>query len=455
MDGVAIPAARRGNVVEVFVPYVTSELVSTAKPKQEKPVGASTQKSAAATLDDNVCKDAENLEAFAKFHEDSVTKTISAIFYRVDAKDTLKAKEETIFRVRLDQFLFDKRGGGSDYPIYPVQMCINLQAQDSATAVISRAGNALAPVGGGDGRAAECAEAHSEPNRCAVTFKTIGCLLATCLATLLVLSNAAKSAVLPSDSCSVYGNGIEGGYASGVPVVPDRLLASDWKEALSCLVPIIGALKVTGPKFNPETQSKFLSATGALRAIITRLSLSDEKLKTAPAEQRRNQDTLNDFIKAFRDLENLDVMSVLTFGVRSDNYDMRLNSVLILGNVVDDRTVCIPLTHLNDPELDKTDYGINGRANLLGIIAVVAPWALKQNFESIKATRDSIFQSIRKDDPNLKQTYALLDNIDARLKVQTPQTNKSVDMPANQREDCKRYIEEYRPKLRDTRNLAY
>src|SRR5205809_379728 len=116
------------------------------------------------------------------------------------------------------------------------------------------------------------------------------------------------TAVLPSDSCSVYGNAIEGGSASAVPVVPDRLLTPDWREALSCLVPIIGALKVTGPKFSPETQSKFLSATGAVRAIITRLSLSDEKLKTATPEQRRNQDTLNDFIKAFRDLENLDVI---------------------------------------------------------------------------------------------------------------------------------------------------
>jgi hypothetical protein len=222
-------------------------------------------------------------------------------------------------------------------------------------------------------------------------------------------------------------------------------------------LPIIGALNVsvTSPKFTPETQSKFLSATGAVRAIMTRLSLSDEKLKTATEEQRRNQDTLNEFIKAFRGLDNLDVTSVLTFGARSDNYDMRLNSVLILGNVIDNQTVCVPLTHLNDPELDKTDYGINGRANLLGIIAVVAPWALKQNFESIKATRDSLFESIRKNDLNLKQTYALLDNVQERLKVQTEGTNKSEGVPAEWRRDCKKYIEQYRLKPENTRNLQY
>ena len=218
-----------------------------------------------------------------------------------------------------------------------------------------------------------------------MTSKIIGSFVA---AFVLALSSTMTLAMLPGDACSAYRNAIEGGSATAVPVVPERLL-TNWREALSCLVPIIGALNVsvTSPKFNPETQSKFLSATGAVRAIMTRLSLSDEKLKTAAEEQRRNQDTLNDFNKAFRGLDNLDVTSVLTFGARSDNYDMRLNSVLIC-NVIDNQTVCVPLTHLNDPELDKTDYGINGRANLLGIIAVVAPWALKQNFESIKATRD-------------------------------------------------------------------
>jgi hypothetical protein len=263
-------------------------------------------------------------------------------------------------------------------------------------------------------------------------------------------------AMISGDVCSAYRNAVEGGSATAVPIVPERLL-TNWREAVSCLLPIIGALNVsvTSPKFTPETQSKFLSATGAVRAIMTRLSLSDEKLKTATEEQRRNQDTLNEFIKAFRGLDNLDVTSVLTFGARSDNYDMRLNSVLILGNVIDNQTVCVPLTHLNDPELDKTDYGINGRANLLGIIAVVAPWALKQNFESIKATRDSLFESIRKNDPNLKQTYALLDNVQERLKVQTEGTNKSEGVPAEWRRDCKKYIEQYRLKPENTRNLQY
>ena len=145
IDGVAIPAARRGNLVEVFVPYVTSELARGGAIKQDKTKGASPPQ-IIATPDDNVCKDAGNLEAFARLHGDAVTKTISAIFYRVDAKDTLKPKEETAFRVRLDQILFDHRGGGSDYPVYPVQMCVNLQAQDSATTLISQSGSALEPV---------------------------------------------------------------------------------------------------------------------------------------------------------------------------------------------------------------------------------------------------------------------------------------------------------------------
>ena len=261
------------------------------------------------------------------------------------------------------------------------------------------------------------------------------------------VSSVSPHAAVPATACAEYNAAVESGGGIASPVVPDRLLAS-WEEALPCLVPIIATLSpvVTGPKFTPAAQSKFLSATGAVRTLMTRASAYDEKAKST---------MLNQITEKFRELDNLDVASVLTYGARSDNFDMRLNSVVILGNIIDNTTVCVPLAHLSDPTLASTDYGVNGRANLLSIISVVAPWAYKQNFINIKATRDAINDAIPKGDPNLKQTYLILDNINQRLGVQTDANNKSVPMLAAWVSDCKKYIEAYRPELRDRKNIDY
>jgi hypothetical protein len=266
-------------------------------------------------------------------------------------------------------------------------------------------------------------------------------------ALIYLIASVPSHAAVPAAPCSEYKIAVESGSEIATPVVPDRLLTS-WEDALQCLVPIIGALSpsVTAPKFSPAAQSKFLSATGAIRGLMTRASASDEKLKTI---------MLNQIIQRFRELDDLNVTSVLTYGARSDNFDMRLNSVVILGNVIDNSTVCVPLAHLNDPALASADYGINGRANLLSIISVVAPWAYKQNFNSIKDTRKAINDAIPKNEPSLKQTYLILENIEKRLEVQTDANNKSVNMQPEWVSDCKKYIDAYRPELRDRKNLNY
>jgi hypothetical protein len=116
--------------------------------------------------------------------------------------------------------------------------------------------------------------------------------------------------------------------------------------------------------------------------------------------------------------------------------NFRLNPVQILGNVIDNTTVCTPLAHLNDPALLESPNGINGRANLLGVISVVAPWAYKENFDNITRTTQAIKASIQDGDPNLRSTSASLANIDARLLSQTATSNKNVPMPEAWRSDC-------------------
>ena len=250
--------------------------------------------------------------------------------------------------------------------------------------------------------------------------------------------------------CAQYHAATAGVASKGVPIVPDNLL-QDIKSAVPCLVSVVGGLEpsITSPKMPPDAGSKFLSATGALRAIMARQSALDAASGT-PNDTMK----LNEFISLFRDKDSSQVVSVLTYGARSDIYDARLNSVLILGNVIDNTTVCVPIAHLNDPDLDTTDYGKNGRANLLGIVSVVAPWAYSENYDAIDQTRALLRDKIG-ENPEYKTTRAILENIDKRLRSQTQQTNRGVPLPGAFKSACKKYIDDYKLKHAISGNFKY
>ena len=138
IDGVAIPAARRGNAIEVLVPYFSSELAT----RDSSPENS--QDDALKAPPSFICPDDVNLAAWKKLHETARAKTISATFFRVTPNDTLKSTANATFRIRLDQSMFSTGDGGTDYPLYPVQMCVSLQAPAPLHAVIGQAGNSLA-----------------------------------------------------------------------------------------------------------------------------------------------------------------------------------------------------------------------------------------------------------------------------------------------------------------------
>jgi hypothetical protein len=64
-------------------------------------------------------------------------------------------------------------------------------------------------------------------------------------------------------------------------------------------------------------------------------------------------------------------------------------STLILANVIDNTTVCVPIDHLYDPSIS-----INGRANLLSVVSVVAPWAYRQKYDNISKVQARISSTI-------------------------------------------------------------
>jgi hypothetical protein len=247
------------------------------------------------------------------------------------------------------------------------------------------------------------------------------------------------------DSCAIYDKAVTTDSAS-VPVVSEALLA-DWNPALPCLVRILSRMKDdVGSQPTQQTRSKMLSVTGALRNIILKFSDPNDPKKVVEMAA---------FIKKFRELDDIATISVLTWGARSDSPDLRSNSLLVLGNVIDNTTVCVPLTHLNDPTLIASAYGVNGRANLLSLLSVVAPWAYKENSENIARTRASIAGQVNSNDPNLKGTVARLENINTRLGDNTATSNRSVPMPEAWRLECKAYVEGFVPKLPSFQNVQY
>jgi hypothetical protein len=256
-------------------------------------------------------------------------------------------------------------------------------------------------------------------------------------ASLLVISDGTRPVeAQDSEDCSPYFASVRANISNSVPIVPDGLLA-DWKFATECLIKDILSLKgvAESTSLPTATRNQFLGTTGAIRAIISKLNKDDEKANTTS--------NLDAFIRQFRNADNTDVISILTFGARSDNYQSRSNSLLILANVIDNTTVCVPLDHLWDPNigtLEKdNDYSVRGRANLLSVVSVVAPWAYFENFQNIQTMKNNIWNKIDRSDLNLKQTVDILSNIQLRLDSQGPNTNKNVYLPNNLKADCIKY----------------
>jgi hypothetical protein len=239
--------------------------------------------------------------------------------------------------------------------------------------------------------------------------------------------------------------------AKGSPsVVPESYL-SDVNVAVPCLMQIVDRLggQIRSPDFELDTKNRFLSASAALRSIMTRLDAADKLSGGASSAG------LSKFITLFRERNNGNVISALAYGTRNEDKDLRLSATLLLGNVIDNRFVCIPLTHLNDPELLNGPSPLNGRANLLGIISVVAPWAYKENYENIEKTRNYLYGKIDRNDPNLKTTVAILENILTRLKSQKDSSNKAIPLDPAVSQFCQKYVQEYSPKLSTPENVAY
>jgi hypothetical protein len=180
--------------------------------------------------------------------------------------------------------------------------------------------------------------------------------------------------------------------------------------------------------------------------MATRIGAGEEANAALQPDQRNpNIDTIAMFQAEFRRVQSIDVFAVLTIGARSDNYDMRLTSILVLGNIIDERFTCVPLVQILDPELETAEYAINAKANLLGMLSRVAPFVYREDFANIRNGKAAIAKDVPPNDTRFNQTRLILDNIEQRLNAQTDASNRGVGLDGDAKEKCIKYMAAYPP----------
>ncbi|MBX3575317.1 MAG: hypothetical protein KF694_23465 [Mesorhizobium sp.] len=190
---------------------------------------------------------------------------------------------------------------------------------------------------------------------------------------------------------------------------------------LRCLIDMLRepGINVTSTDIDPIQGHWLLRITGAIRSILTTRGTSA--------------------IREFRAADDLATTSVLAFAARSAEAGLRVNATLVLADVIDDSTVCVPIDHLYDPSLAATEGGTSGRINLIGVISVVAPWAYRPTYQNIERLLERLNADVKGKD--LAQTKEVIANLQARLDFQKKTQkapNMNSDLPFDQ-QDCTLY----------------
>jgi hypothetical protein len=188
-----------------------------------------------------------------------------------------------------------------------------------------------------------------------------------------------------------------------------RTLVESWRASLPALMQEISELP-KGPVAS-WSQSEKQYAAALTDTVKTILATTDQA------------------IQVFRQCDNDRVVKALAWAARSDETALRINSANILGNVVDNTTLCFVLHHLRDPAID-----MRGRANLLGVAVAVASYAYKENVQGIDDTLAALKDRVQGD--GLAQTQRLILELGERAKRST---NGSISLPDSLGGYCKAY----------------
>lgn len=210
----------------------------------------------------------------------------------------------------------------------------------------------------------------------------------------LFASHAVSALESQGEACAPYFSSV---FESNT-AISDGLL-QDEDLAIDCLVQALKKLSqdVVSPNIEESKRGALNRAAAALLRIVENGEI--------PA------------IKKIRLKDDISVASVLSFGARNEDRETRLNCTGLLSNIIDNSNVCVPMDHLSDPELSKFEWGINGRANLIAVVSVVAPWAQKSNYTNMEKLV-SFLETQLAGQENIPKTNELLKNLKDRLSYQ-------------------------------------
>ncbi|KNG95510.1 hypothetical protein ATO11_02650 [Pseudaestuariivita atlantica] len=192
---------------------------------------------------------------------------------------------------------------------------------------------------------------------------------------------------------------------AGVGRVIPEALSLDYQRSLPCITSAL-------PEFADRLNSReFAGKSPWLREYLSLTDTAAEILQTygAPA------------VRVFREHDSLAVIDALAAGARHTERGVRINSAVILSNVIDNTSTCVVLDHLAAPvresEVDNPD--IVGRSNLIGTTLSVALWAHRDNALALKQTLDRIRERISglpdAVQNNLVKTKGRIEAVEARL----------------------------------------
>jgi hypothetical protein len=119
----------------------------------------------------------------------------------------------------------------------------------------------------------------------------------------------------------------------------------------------------------------------------------------------------NEAVQAIRDLPG-DLILDLAWGVQHPDDDLRRNSTLVLANVIDNSNACFVIDQLAAPTITE-----NSRVNLLGILSIIAPTAVAENYEALTAVA-TYFLEVSGADPAMEDTRMTAANLLSRLRFQ-------------------------------------
>lgn len=118
-----------------------------------------------------------------------------------------------------------------------------------------------------------------------------------------------------------------------------------------------------------------------------------------------------DAIKRFRSLDDHDVITTLVRAARGRDRGIRINATIILANVSDNSSVCIPIDELRDPKISD-----NGRINLLQVVLTVASYMYQENWQATTTTLRIVRSQLdEKGSEDFAGALKFMKEIDARL----------------------------------------